>query len=286
MKKIAFIGVGRMGRPIVKNLMKLGFELHVYSQSLVKVYDVVGEGAKYHSAVNDCVKECDVVITMVGFPKDVEEVYFYRGILDNAKENAYLIDMTTTSPTLAQRIHDESKKRGLKFLDAPVSGNETAAKKGKLLLLVGGDFEDYKTCQPILRAIGSHVSYMGEAGMGQHAKLASQIMIAGTMAGISEGLAYAKTKELDISKLVKALSTSEASSRQLEINAPKILDRDFTAGLAIKHFVKDMLITLEEAQKSNLKLDILLTVLGHYRQLEEQGEGEKGIQELAKFYGA
>lgn len=286
MKKIAFIGVGRMGRPIVKNLMKLGFELHVYSQSLVKVYDIVGEGAKYHSAVNDCVKECDVVITMVGFPKDVEEVYFYRGILDNAKENAYLIDMTTTSPTLAQRIHDESKKRGLKFLDAPVSGNETAAKKGKLLLLVGGDFEDYKTCQPILRAIGSHVSYMGEAGMGQHAKLASQIMIAGTMAGISEGLAYAKTKELDISKLVKALSTSEASSRQLEINAPKILDRDFTAGLAIKHFVKDMLITLEEAQKSNLKLDILLTVLGHYRQLEEQGEGEKGIQELAKFYGA
>lgn len=286
MKKIAFIGVGRMGRPIVKNLMKLGFELHVYSQSLVKVYDVVGEGAKYHSAVNDCVKECDVVITMVGFPKDVEEVYFYRGILDNAKENAYLIDMTTTSPTLAQRIHEESKKRGLKFLDAPVSGNETAAKKGKLLLLVGGDFEDYKTCQPILRAIGSHVSYMGEAGMGQHAKLASQIMIAGTMAGISEGLAYAKTKELDISKLVKALSTSEASSRQLEINAPKILDRDFTAGLAIKHFVKDMLITLEEAQKSNLKLDILLTVLGHYRQLEEQGEGEKGIQELAKFYGA
>ena len=148
MKKIAFIGVGRMGRPIVKNLMKLGFELHVYSQSLVKVYDVVGEGAKYHSAINDCVKECDVVITMVGFPKDVEEVYFYRGLLDSAKEKAYLIDMTTTSPTLAQKLYTESKKRGFYFLDAPVSGNENAAKKGKLLILVGGDFDDYKSFMP------------------------------------------------------------------------------------------------------------------------------------------
>ena len=266
--------------------MKLGFELHVYSQSLVKVYDVVGEGAKYHSAINDCVKECDVVITMVGFPKDVEEVYFYRGLLDSAKEKAYLIDMTTTSPTLAQKLYTESKKRGFYFLDAPVSGNENAAKKGKLLILVGGDFDDYKSCLPLFRAIGSHVSYMGEAGMGQHAKLASQIMIAGTIAGISEALAYAKTKDLDIPKFVKALTSSEAESRQLDINAPKIMDRDFTPGFAIKHFVKDMLLTIDEAKKSNLNLDVLLTVLAHYRQLEEQGQGEMGIQSLAKFYGA
>ena len=276
-----------MGRPIAKNLMKLGFELHVYSQSLVKVYDLVGEGAKYHAMINDCVKDCDVVITMVGFPKDVEEVYFYKGnILDSAKENAYLIDMTTTSPTLSKKIYDEGKKRGFKVLDAPVSGNENAAKKGKLSITVGGDIEDYKSCLPLFKAIGTHVNYMGEAGMGQHTKLASQIMLAGILSGISESIAYAKAKDLNISKFVKAISSGDAESRQLDINAPKIMDRDFTAGFAIKHFVKDMLLSIEEAQKSNLNLDVLVTAMTHYRKLETEGQGEMGIQSLVKYYGA
>ncbi len=287
MKKIAFIGVGRMGRPIVRNLMRLGFELHVFSESLVKVYDVVGEGAKYHAEISDCVKDCEVVMTMLGFPKDVEEVYFSRGnVMDSVKEGTYLIDMTTTSPTLSQRIFSEGSKRGFRVLDAPVSGSENAARKGKLAILVGGKFEDYKSCLPLLRAVGTHVSYMGEAGKGQHAMIASQIMIAGTLAGISEALAYVKAKGLDTPKFVKAISSSEAGSRQLDINASKIMDRDFTAGFSIRHFVKDMLIAIDEANRDTIKLDVLMTIMTHYRQLEDDGQGEMGVQSLAKFYGA
>ena len=286
MKKIAFIGVGRMGKPMVKNLVKLGFEVHIYSRSIMKVYDVIGNGARYHSSINDCVKDCGVTITMLGIPKDVEEVYFATGgILDSAQKDSYIIDMTTNSPTLAKMLYDEGTKRGLHVLDAPVTGGVLAAKNAKLSIMVGGKEDDFKACLPLFRAMGTNINYMGEAGMGQHTKLANQVIIAGTISGVCEGMVYAKSKGLDMSKFLRAVSTGGASSKQLDTAAPKILDRDFTPGFSIKHFIKDMLIAIDESKKEDLDLNVLLTTMANYKKLDEDGKGENGTQALIKYYG-
>ena len=286
MQKIAFIGVGRMGKPMVKNLLKLGFEVHIYARAIMKVYDVISNGAKYHGSINDCLKECSVIITMLGIPKDVEEVYFASGgVLDSAQKNSYVIDMTSTSPALAKMINEEGTRRGLHVLDAPVTGGVAGAKKASLSIMVGGSEEDYKACLPLFRAMGTNINYMGGPGMGQHAKLANQIIIAGAIAGVCEGMTYAKSKGLDMSKFLRAVSTGGAGSKQLDTAAPKILDRDFTAGFSIKHFIKDMLLAIDEANKEYLDLDVLVTVLSHYKKLESDGFAENGTQTLIKYYG-
>ena len=286
MKKIAFIGAGKMGKPMIRNLLKLGFEVHVFARSIMKVYDIIGYGAKYHNTINDCVKDCGVVITMVGFPKDVEEVYFARGkIFDSAQEDTYIIDMTTTSPALAKMLHEEGTRRGLHVLDAPVTGGEKAAKDGSLSIMVGGYEDDYRACLPLFRAMGTNINYMGDPGMGQHTKLANQIIIAGTLAGVCEGMTYAKSIGLDMPKFLRAVSTGGAGSHQLDSAGPKILDRDFTAGSTVKHFVKDLLLALDEAGKEALDLDVLVTVMSHFKKLEEDGKSGNGIQTLIKYYG-
>ena len=140
MKTIGFIGVGLMGKSMVRNLMKAGYELHIYARTKAKVEDVISEGAVFHESIADCVKGRDAVITIVGFPQDVEEVYFDSGnILDSAAPGAYLIDMTTTSPMLAAKIYEEGTQRGFHVLDAPVPGGDTGAKEGTLSILVGGE---------------------------------------------------------------------------------------------------------------------------------------------------
>ncbi|MBR1438322.1 MAG: NAD(P)-dependent oxidoreductase, partial [Synergistaceae bacterium] len=276
----------RMGKPMIRNLIKLGFNIDVFARSIMKVYDIIGIGAKYHSSVNDCAKNSDVAITMLGFPKDVEEVYFASGgLLDSMKKDTYIIDMTTTSPSLAIMIHDEAVKRGLHFLDAPVTGGVTAAKDASLSIMVGGDEEDYRNCLPLFRAMGTNINYMGGPGMGQHTKIANQIVIAGTIAGVCEAMTYARAEGIDLSKFLRAVSTGGAGSRQLESAGPKILDRDFTPGFSVKHFVKDMILAADEAQKENINLDVLLTVLSHYRNLEDNGFSENGTQVLIKYYG-
>ena len=199
MNKVGFIGVGIMGKSMVRNLMKAGFELHIYARTKSKVEDVIGEGAQFHESIKDCVQDCDAVITIVGFPQDVEEVYFDQGnILDSAKKGAYLIDMTTTSPQIAEKIYEEGTKRGFHVMDAPVTGGDTGAKAGTLSILVGGEKEDYEACMPLFEAMGTNINYQGKAGCGQHCKLANQIMIAGTLSGVCEALTYAKEQGIQI----------------------------------------------------------------------------------------
>ncbi len=285
-KKIAFIGVGRMGKPMVRNLVKLGYEVHIYARSIMKVYDVINNGARYHNTINDCVRDCGVIITMLGIPKDVEDVYFVTGgILDSAAPGTYIIDMTTNSPTLAKLIYDEGKKRGFHVLDAPVTGGQAQAKTATLSIMVGGEEKDYKACLPLFRAMGTNINYMGSSGMGQHTKLANQIMIAGTIAGVCEAMTYAKSKDIDMSKFLRAVSTGAAGSKQLDNAGPRILDRDFTPGFSIKHFVKDLLLAIDESNKEYLNLDVLVTVMSHYKKLESDGLSENGTQALIKYYG-
>ena len=167
MQRISWIGVGIMGKAMVRNLMKAGYEVHIYARHPEKVADVISEGAVPHGSIAECVKASEVVITMVGFPKDVEEVYFAPGnILDSAAKGMTLIDMTTTSPTLAQRIYQEGAARGLRVLDAPVTGGDSGARAGTLSILVGGDQADFDACLPIFQAMGTNITYFGPAGCG------------------------------------------------------------------------------------------------------------------------
>lgn len=285
MKKIGFIGVGLMGKSMVRNLMKTGYELHIYARTKAKVEDVISEGAVFHDTIADCVKDRDAVITIVGFPQDVEEVYFDSGnILDSASAGTYLIDMTTTSPMLTEKIYEEGTKRGLRVLDAPVTGGDTGAKAGTLSILVGGDRADYEACRELFEAMGTNINYEGSAGCGQHCKLANQIMIAGTLSGVCEAIVYAKEKGLDMDTFLKSVSTGAAGSRQLDLFGSKIINEDYTPGFFMKHFIKDMKLALIEANKSGLSLEVLSQVLAHYEELEAEGNGDLGTQALIKFY--
>ncbi len=285
MKKIGFIGVGIMGKSMVRNLMKAGFELHIYARNKEKVEDVISEGALFHESIQMCVADCEAVITIVGFPQDVEEVYFDEGgILDSAASGTYLIDMTTTSPQLAEKIASEGTEKGFHVLDAPVTGGDTGAKAGALSILAGGEEKDYQACLPLFEAMGTNINYQGKAGSGQHAKLANQIMIAGTLTGVCEALSYAKANGLHLPTLLKSVSTGAAGSKQLDIFGPKILEGDFEPGFFMKHFIKDMKLALIEANMSGLSLEMLSLVLSNYEQLEAEGYGDMGTQALIKYY--
>ncbi len=285
MRKIGFIGVGIMGKSMVRNLMKAGFELHIYARTKSKVEDVIGEGAVFHDCIKDCVESCEAVITIVGFPQDVEEVYFdEQNILDSAAPGTYLIDMTTTSPMLAKKIYEAGSGKGFHVLDAPVTGGDAGAKAGTLSILVGGKKEDYEACMPLFEAMGTNINYQGEAGCGQHAKLANQIMIAGTLSGVCEALTYAKSKGLDLRVLLDSVSTGAAGSKQLDTFGPKILKDDYAPGFFMKHFIKDMKLALMEANRSGLCLEVLSQVLANYEILAAEGHGDLGTQALMKYY--
>ncbi len=285
MKQIGFIGVGIMGKSMVRNLMKAGYELHIYARTKSKVEDVIREGACFHESIAECAKGRDAVITIVGFPKDVEEVYFDSGnILDSADKGTYLIDMTTTSPQIAEKLYEEGKKRGFHVLDAPVTGGDTGAKAGTLSILVGGDREDYEVCRELFEAMGENINYEGRAGCGQHCKLANQIMIAGALSGVCEALAYAREKGLDMDTFIRSVATGAAGSRQFDTFAPKIIADDYAPGFFMKHFIKDMKLALIEANRSGLDLVVLSQVLADCEELEAEGYGELGTQALMKFY--
>lgn len=285
MRKIGFIGVGIMGRSMVRNLMKAGYEVHIYARTKEKVEDVISEGAVFYDSIADCVKDRDAVITIVGFPQDVEEVYFDSGnILDSASPGTYLIDMTTTSPMLSEKIYEEGTKRGFHVLDAPVTGGDTGAKEGTLSILVGGERQDYEACHPLFEAMGTNINYEGKAGSGQHCKLANQIMIAGTLSGVCEALTIAKEKGLDPDTFMKSVATGAAGSRQLDLYGPKIIAGDYAPGFFMKHFIKDMKLALIEANKSGIDLGVLSQVLANCEELEAEGCGELGTQALMKFY--
>ncbi len=285
MNQIGFIGVGIMGKGMVRNLMKAGFQVHIYARHPEKVADVVQEGALLHGSIAECAAESEAVITIVGSPQDVEEVYFGKdGLLENGKAGSVLIDMTTTVPSLSQRLYEEGKKRGFRMVDAPVTGGEAGAKNGTLSILAGGDRENFEACMPLFQAMGNNINYQGGPGSGQHTKMVNQIMVAGTLSGICEALAYAQAKDLDLEVLLRSLSTGAAGSKQLDAYGLKIASGDYRPGFFIRHFVKDMKIAKEEAEKSGLALSVLPQVLSEYQVLENEGLGEEGIQGLIRYY--
>lgn len=285
MKHIGFIGVGIMGKSMAGHLMQQGYMLHIYARHPQKAADIVEKGAILHATIADCVRASEAVITMVGYPSDVEEVYLgENGIFAAAREGMLLIDMTTSSPKLARMLYAHGKARALSVLDAPVTGGDSGAKQGTLTILAGGDRQAFERAHPLFEAMGTHIYYCGESGMGQHMKLANQIMIAGTLSGVSEAMAYAKAQGLDPQQMIAYLKDGAAGSKQLELLGPKMAAEDFAPGFFIKHFIKDMRLAMEESQQEHLRLYVLEAVLSHFEQLAAQGLAERGTQQLITFY--
>ena len=285
MKKIGFVGTGVMGSSMVLNLIKHGYELSVYNRTKSKAEACIAAGAKWCDTVAECAKDKDVVITIVGFPKDVEEVYFgENGILNAAKKGAYVIDMTTTSPMLSEKIYKAAAEKGIYALDAPVSGGDTGARNGTLAIMVGGDKAAFDECMLVFEAMGTNIRYEGKAGNGQHVKMANQIAIAGAVSGVAEAVRYAMAMGVDVDTMLDTISNGAAGSWQMSNNGPKMAKEDYAPGFYIKHFIKDMKIAIECAETKGVTLDVLKKVCDEYVQLENNGKGELGTQAIIEYY--
>jgi len=283
--KIGFIGIGVMGKSMVKRLMQSGYEVSIYTRTKEKAFSLIEEGARWGNNVAEVAKQSNVMITMVGYPIDVEEVYFGPyGIIENATPGTYLIDMTTSKPSLAKRIYKEAKKRGLYALDAPVSGGDIGARDGTLAIMVGGDQEAFQHVKPIFNKLGKNIVYQGEAGSGQYTKMCNQIAIASNMIGVCEALAYAQKVGLKPENVLKSIESGAAGSWSLSNLSPRMLNQDFKPGFYIKHFIKDMSIALESAKEMGLMTPGLELAKSLYEQLEKQGEENSGTQALIKLY--
>lgn len=286
LKKIGFVGTGIMGAAMAGHLMDAGFEVSVYNRTKSKAQALIDRGAKWCATAGECAKNQDVVITIVGYPKDVEQIYFSAdGILNSAKSGAYLIDMTTSSPILAEKIFAAAKSKGLHAVDAPVTGGDFGAKNATLAILVGGEEEDFLALKPVFEAMGKTIVYEGGPGAGQKTKACNQIAVAGTLAGVCEAFAYAKASGLDVEKVYSAISTGAAGSVQMTNVARKGLDGDFSPGFMLKHFAKDLAIALETSTAYGKSLPLLATILHEARKMEEAGKGAEGTQALLKYYG-
>lgn len=282
---IGFIGAGVMGSSMARNLMKQGYKLNVYTRTKARADELVNEGAVWHDTPGELAKNSNVVITIVGFPKDVEEVYLGQdGILNNAKSGTYVIDMTTSSPILAQRIAEEAKNKGVYSLDAPVSGGDIGAREARLSIMVGGEEEAFNNAKPIFEAMGTNIVYQGNAGAGQHTKMCNQIAIASNMMGVCEAIVYAEKAGLDPKVVLKSIETGAAGSWSLSNLAPRIIDGDFNPGFFVKHFIKDMGIAIDAAEEMNFEMPGLKLAKSMYESLVEMGEENSGTQALYKAY--
>ena len=283
--KIGFVGTGVMGKSIVKHLLSAGHEVSIYTRTKEKAQDLLDLGAKWAESPGDVAAQVDVVFTMVGYPSDVEEVYYGKtGIFENGKADLIVIDLTTSTPTLAIELYKKAQSIGMSSLDAPVSGGDVGAKSGVLSIMVGGDKEVFDKIQPLFSLFGQNVVYQGNAGAGQHTKMANQIGIASTMIAACEAITYAREAKLDPELVLKSITTGAAGSWSLTNLAPRMLNDDYEAGFYMKHFIKDMGIALDESRKMNLTLPGLEMAYSMYKNLEERGFENEGTQSLIKAY--
>lgn len=281
--KIAWIGVGVMGRYMALNLKNAGYNVSVYNRTLSKCDGLEELGITVCSTIKECVKDADAVFTIVGYPKDVEEVYLSdEGIFNNAKESAYLVDMTTSSPSLASRLAEVGTK--FHVLDAPVSGGDIGAKNATLSIMVGGEKADFDYLLPVFEAMGKNIIYLGKAGSGQNCKACNQIAIAGTIAAVAEAVHYAENVGLEVNTVLNAISKGAAGSWQMDNNAPKMVNKDYDPGFFVKHFIKDLKIAKDMASESDEELPILNKVLEIYEKLSKDGYDEEGTQAIIEYY--
>ncbi|HEX6272792.1 MAG TPA: NAD(P)-dependent oxidoreductase [Polyangiaceae bacterium] len=282
--KVGFIGTGIMGAPMAGHVLSAGYELWVHNRTREKAAALLARGATWCDSAAGVARACDVVVTIIGYPRDVEQVYLGEaGLVQSARSGTFLVDMTTSDPELAERIEREGRARGLACIDAPVTGGDAGARNAELSIMAGGDEAAFRALEPLFRCFGSAV-LQGPAGSGQHAKLANQIAIAGTMLGVCESLAYARRAGLDPEKLLQSISRGAAGSTLLARLGPRMLAGDFAPGFYVKHFMKDMDLALSQARGFGLDARGLALARALYGELDATGHGDAGTQSLFRWY--
>ena len=282
---IGFIGLGVMGKSMAGHLLKAGYPLTVYNRTREKGDDLIAAGANWAETPRAVAEQADVIITIVGFPQDVKEVYLGEsGILNGIKPGAVAIDMTTSSPDLAKQINEAAVSKGTQVLDAPVSGGDLGAREARLSIMVGGDKASYDRVLPVFEIMGANIVYQGPAGSGQYTKMCNQIAIASGMVAICESMHYAKNAGLDPFTVLQSIEAGAAGSWSLSNLAPRILKGDFAPGFFVKHFIKDMRIAIESAEQMGLILPGLKLAKKLYDQLAADGGENDGTQALFKLY--
>ena len=282
---VGFIGTGIMGKSMAMHLLKAGYPLHVFNRSPEKSAQLIKQGAIWQASPKKLAAHCDVVITIIGYPKDVEEVYLgHEGILAGAKENSIAIDMTTSSPLLATRIAQLALQKQMAVLDAPVSGGDIGARDARLSIMVGGDPLAYQRALPILKCMGNNIALLGPAGAGQHAKLCNQIVIASTIMGVCEGIRYAQAAGLDALEVLKVIGSGAAGGTQLNVQGPRMIKGDFAPGFMAEHFVKDIGLAIESAEQMGLQLPGLQKAKQLYQLMLDKGMARDGYHALYQLY--
>ena len=282
-KKIGFIGLGVMGASMASRLIDSGYELYVYNRTESKADGLIAKGAHWCDTPRAVAENAEIVITIVGYPKDVEEVYLGKdGLIEGAGSGKIFCDMTTTKPSLDIAIAERLREKGAEMAGAPVSGGDTGAKNGTLSIMVGCSDKVFQELLPVFSAMGKNITHMGDVGSGQHTKMANQIVIAGTMCGVSEALVYGARAGLDLEKMVQTISKGAAGCWTLDNLAPRVLKGDYEPGFMVDHFIKDMGIALEEAEKMEIPLPSLALTKQLYLAIKAEGKGKKGTQMLVK----
>ena len=285
MARIGWIGTGVMGGSMCSHLLEAGYEVSVYTRTKSKASELLSSGAAWCESPAAAAEGSDYVFSIVGYPRDVEEVILGKdGVLSGASSGSIIIDMTTSMPTLAEKIAATAREKGIASLDAPVSGGDIGARNGTLAIMVGGEREAYETVLPLFRHMGENIAYMGGPGKGQHTKMCNQTLIAGTMVGVVESLLYAYKSGMDMEEVINVIGKGAASSWSINNLGPRIARGDFDPGFFIKHFVKDMRIALDEARRMDLALPGLSLVHQFYTSAMALGYEDLGTQGLYKVF--
>ncbi len=282
---IGFIGLGVMGRGMARNIKEAGYPLHIYTRTRNSAAQLIEERAVWHDSPAAVAAAADIIITIVGYPQDVEEVYLgTEGIFAGARPGAIAIDMTTSSPQLAEKLYQQGRQQQISVLDAPVSGGDIGAQQGTLSIMVGGDRESFDKVMPLLQAMGNNIVFHGAAGSGQHCKASNQIAIASCMLGVCEAIRYAEVAGLDPQQVLTSIESGAAGSWSLSNLAPRIIAGDFAPGFFVKHIIKDMKIALESSQALNFQPEGLALAKRLYEEMASAGEEDSGTQVLYKYY--
>ena len=281
--RIGFVGLGIMGKPMARNLLKAGYALTVYSRRRESVEALIAEGAQGADSLREVGERSTVVITMVTDTPDVQQVVLGSdGILSSLPSGETIIDMSTISPTATREIAVATQTKGIHFLDAPVSGGEGGAIAGTLSIMVGGEASTFNTCLPILQAMGKNIIHVGPSGSGQLVKLCNQIAVAVTNLAMSEALIFAAKAGVNFELMHQAISGGAAGSWQLSNLAPRVFQRDFAPGFMVKLQQKDLRLVLQEADRLRLALPATSLVHNLFNALESMGAGNEGTQALVK----
>lgn len=283
--KVAFLGTGVMGFSMARHLCEHGFEVTAYNRTYEKALPLQEFGAKVVRTIEEAVADADAVLSIVGFEKDVEEVWLgEKGALKYMKPGAIGADMTTSDPALARKITAAAAEKGLRVGDAPVTGGDVGAKNGTLTIFFGGEEQLYEDLKPLMAAMGKTYERFGDAGAGQLTKACNQVAIAAGMMAMCESLVFAKKCNLDAEKVLKALQGGSAGSFSLTSYGPRILKGDYAPGFYMKHFIKDLKIALRTAQEHDLELPGTALALKLYEMLASEGKGDLGTQALYQYY--